>query len=260
MAGSRRDILRIGVIVGVAALVMARPWQGLREPEVTLEEIPGLAPLRRFSGAGDTSGGRATQAVFAGLDAGDEPSEAERAAAARLRANPCGALGLTWPEDGPLPITYFTDIRCPSCRRLEASLNALAEDDAVPLRQTTREFPVFGARSEAAARAIVAAAPQGADEMVRAHLRSRPAPETTDAARRMAGSLGLDADAYIDAWESPATTARLAEDRAFARALGLPGTPGLVIGRTVVLGVQPRETLRTLILQELEEGPPAMCT
>jgi predicted DsbA family dithiol-disulfide isomerase len=49
----------------------------------------------------------------------------------------------------------------------------------------------------------------------------------------------------------------LAEDRAAARLLGVPGTPALLIGRTLVIGVQPEAFLRALIAREAEEGPPA---
>jgi protein-disulfide isomerase len=176
-----------------------------------------------------------------------------------LRADICGALGLSWSADEPLPVTYFTDIRCPSCRQLEARLAALAADPATRMRLTTREFPVFGPRSEAAARAIVAAAPFGAAERFRARLRTRPAPADRPGLRALAGSLGVDPDAYLASWQDPATLARLAEDRALARLIGLPGTPGLVVGRTVTVGVQPRDTLRHLMRVESQDGPPAAC-
>lgn len=251
MSTTRRDLLRIGAILGILALVTARPWA--RAPDLAFEGMPGLPPLRRLVPAG-TAGGTATGAVLAGLDA---PPEAEIALTERLRTTLCATLGLTWVPDGALPVTYFTDIRCPSCRILEGSLAALSAE--IPLRLTTREFPVFGPRSEAAARAIVAAGALGAAEPARARLLLRPAPDSAGAAARFASDLGLDAQAYLAAWQSPATTARLAEDRALARLLGLPGTPGLVLGRTVALGALPRATLARLTEIEHAEGPPAAC-
>jgi hypothetical protein len=252
MPTTRRDLLRIGAILGVAAVVMARPWA--RAPDLAFEDMPGLPPLRRFAGPGAVGGSDPGQALFAGLDL---PSEDERALADRLRATICDTLGLGWEPGGPLPITYFTDIRCPSCRVLEASLANLAHE--IPFRLVTREFPVFGPRSEAAARAIVAAGSLGAGETARARLLLRPAPETAEAAAELAADLSLDPETYLAAWRSPDTTARLAEDRALARLLGLPGTPGLVIGRTIALGALPRATLARLMDAERAGGPPAAC-
>ncbi len=260
MAGTtRRDLLRIGALLGMAGLVMARPWRGLRRPELDFEPMPDLPPLRRLSRSGEASGGSPARAVFAGLGEAAEPTASERGAERRLRADICGAFGLSWGADEPLPVTYFTDIRCPSCRRLEASLSALAADGPTRMLLTTREFPVFGPRSEAAARAIVAAAALGAAERFRARLRARPAPADRQGVRGLARSLDVDPDAYLEAWLSPTTAARLAEDRALARLIGLPGTPGLVVGRTVTVGVPPRDTLRHLMRVERRDGPPDAC-
>jgi predicted DsbA family dithiol-disulfide isomerase len=262
MGAGRRDLLRIGVVVVGAGLIMARPWQGLRGPDLVFEDMTGLAPLRRLATRGAASGGDPAQAVFAGLAGAPRPEArilAEEAAMARLRDDPCAAFGLDWTPGGAVPVTYFTDIRCPSCRVLEGSLAALSRDGDVAMRVVTREFPVFGPRSEAAARAIVAAGMQGEAEAMRAKLLSRPAPEGPTAAVRLAAELDIDPAAFVRDLASEAVTRRLAEDRALARLIGLPGTPGLVVGRTVVVGAQPREVLRALIQGEAEDGAPAAC-
>ncbi len=262
MAATRRDALRIGVILGLAALVMARPWQRLGGPDLAFEDMPDLAPLRRLATRGEASGGSAADAVFAGLPGSQRPDAeraAEEAALDRFRSDPCDAFGLDWRPGDPVPVTYFTDIRCPSCRVLEGSLAALARGDAPPMNIVTREFPVFGHRSEAAARAIIAAGMQGGAEGMRVRLRTRPAPEEPAAARRLAEDLGLDPAVFVRDLVSETVTRRLAEDRARASLIGLPGTPALVVGRTVAVGAQPREVLRALLRREDQDGPPAAC-
>lgn len=262
MAGSRRDLLRMGVVLGAAALVIARPWNRLGGPDLSFEDMPDLAPMRSLAARGEASGGSVADAVFAGLPGrarSEDARAAEAAARERFRADPCGAFGLDWPEGAPLPVTYFTDIRCPSCRVLEGRLGAIADDGDPAIDVITREFPVFGARSEAAAHAILSAGMQGEAETMRAHLRTRPAPAEAAAAQRLAGRLGLDTAAFARAWNSQEVTRRLAEDRALARLIGLPGTPGLVVGRTVVIGTQSRDVLRALVRREAREGSPAAC-
>jgi predicted DsbA family dithiol-disulfide isomerase len=259
MAGStRRDLLRIGAVLGAAALVMARPWSAFRTPEIAFADMPRMPPLRRLVAEGAASGGLAGGALLAGLDTVFPPGD--EATAARLGAVPCAALGLPWAGDGPVPVTYFTDIRCPSCRALEATLSAMTDEDPGAMALRTREFPVFGPRSEAAARVILAAGRQGAAEAMRAYLRVRPVPEDRTGLARLAEGQGLDVADFLRDWDGLAVQAQLVEDRVLARLLGLPGTHGLVVGRTIVVGAQPRATLARLVAIEREEGPPDGCS
>jgi protein-disulfide isomerase len=58
---------------------------------------------------------------------------------------------------------------------------------------------------------------------------------------------------------SPAVAARIAETRGLARLFGFPGTPSMVVGRTVVTGALDEGRLLALIAREREEGPPPAC-
>jgi len=95
---------------------------------------------------------------------------------------------------------------------------------------------------------------------MRRQLRTRPAPTSPEGIAALAVTLDLDPGALVDAWQGPAVAESLAEDRALARRLGLRGTPGLVVGRTVVEGALPRGTLLVLMRAERRDGPPAQCT
>lgn len=256
---TRRDFVRIGVILGLTGLVMARPWQGLREPDLSFEDMGDVPPLRRLTGPGEASGGSASSAVLVGLEPPGSRPVAPPATLARLRRDICAMLDLSWPPGGPVPVTYFTDVNCPSCRRLEADLEVLTENASPGFRLNVREYPVFGPRSEAAARVVRAAALQGRDAEVRRHLQNRRAPETEAGVAALATQLGLAPGSLVAAWKGREVADRLAEDRALARLLALPGTPGLVVGRTVVIGSVPRTRLAALLRQEAEAGMPARC-
>jgi len=256
---TRRGVLRVAALMAVAGLIVARPWTGWGTRDLAYEDIPDLPPLRRLATQAAAPSGTATDALFLGLEAPDEPTRP---------ANPlptdsaglCRLFDLPWADGAPVPVTYFTDIRCPSCRVLEGSLAGLARQEPDLFRLRTREFPIFGPRSEAAARAIRAAQGQSASETMRRQLRTRPAPTSPESIAALAVTLDLDPGALVDAWQGPAVAESLAEDRALARRLGLRGTPGLVVGRTVVEGVLPRATLLDLMRTERRDGPPAQCT
>lgn len=256
-APSRRAALRTGLLLGGAVVVMARPWRNWAAPDLAFEDLDGLPPLRRLIDRGETSLPTGAGAL-AGLDQRTAPDRADLREA--LAADLCGALGLSDWTSPEVPVSYFTDIRCPSCRVLEARLSRLADTGDTPFTLRTREYPVFGPRSEAAARIIVAGRNQGAGDTLRAVLQRRPPPETAHAVRDLGHGLALDGDALATAWAAPATADRLAEDRALASLLRLPGTPGLVIGRTIVIGARSEAVLAALLAAEAREGPPRDCT
>ncbi|MEJ6394487.1 DsbA family protein [Gymnodinialimonas sp. 2305UL16-5] len=241
---TRRGLLKGALFLGGAWAIMARPWNWVLMPELSYEPIEGLAPFRRLANGGDISagGGSAADAVLVGLDA---PDRVDPAILQRLRDDPTAALWDGWDGTGPVPVTYFTDIRCPICRVLEPRLAAL---DGI--RLTTREYPLFGDISVQAARGILSAAQQGQGEAMRSRLHRAPPGLGDDALVQMAAGLGLDAARFEADLAGPEVAARLAEDRGLAQIFGLPGTPALIIGRTSVVGLQSVDMLEQIVAAE----------
>lgn len=255
MAG-RRAFLKAGAFGALAILLVLRPWTRLRTPDLLFATIRGMPPFRVFVGSGALSGGGAVDPMLIGLS-GPSRSEADLRLETRLRETACARLLGGWAPGGPVPVTYFTDLRCVNCVAIERILASLTEADAAAIDLKVREFPVFGPTSELAARAALAADAQGAGAAMRSRLR-RSVPATSTAAMQAhAVDMGLDPALFARTLSGPAIADRLAEDRAFARMLGVPGTPALLIGRTLVIGVQPRSTLDALIAQEALEGRPS---
>lgn len=147
----------------------------------------------------------------------------------------------------PLAVV-FTDFRCPHCRTLETTLDAMG----VPYER--REWPLFGPASVAAARAALAAAAQGRRaEMTARLLRTSFAPNEAWL-RAVAAEEGLDAERLLADMAGPDVEAALRETAALARLFGLRGTPTLFYGRTIVEGVAPRAVLNAVMARESRDN------
>jgi protein-disulfide isomerase len=139
----------------------------------------------------------------------------------------------------------FTDYQCPSCRKADPALRAAITRDG-NVRVIYRDWPVFGERSERAAKVALAAHRQGVYAAL--HRRLMTSPSLDDRALRIAvEDVGgkweqLEADLLTDELGIADQLARTSSD---ASALGLAGTPGYLIGPLLVEGaLTEREFLR----------------
>jgi len=152
--------------------------------------------------------------------------------------------------DGPAVVTIvvFSDYRCAPCRRAHPALvRAVAADGRV--RVVAKEWPIFGPRSEAAARVALAADRQGRYAPVNDALMREPralsAPVLRETVRRAGGDgdrLARDLARY-----GPAIDNQLRTNAVQAQALGLPGTPAYLAGRWLVVGALDERGFRRLI-------------
>ncbi len=237
---SRRKVLKGVLFLGAAWAIVARPWTWVMAPDLTYQEIEGLAPFRSLATGGEVSGGGdPSAAIFAGLN---DRAATDPVLEQSLRDSLTEVLWGDWDGTGPVPVTYFTDINCPICRVLERRLAVL---DGIAL--TTREYPIFGETSEQAARAILAAGRQGAAEAMRHRLQRAPMAATDAIVEGAARSLSLDLDQFAADLAGPQVAARLAEDRALAGIFQLPGTPALVVGRTRIVGLVALDVLQAVV-------------
>jgi len=147
--------------------------------------------------------------------------------------------------EGNLTVVMFTDYQCPSCRMADPALRAAIAHDG-NVRLVYRDWPVFGERSERAAKVALAAHRQGVYAAL--HHRLMTSASLDDPALRIAvEEVGgnweqLEADLLTDGPEIADQLARTSRD---AFALGLAGTPGYLIGPLLVEGaLTEREFLR----------------
>jgi protein-disulfide isomerase len=247
---------RRALTFGAAAAVLAAAYgagpalRAVLPQRFEFEPLPDLPGFRRLA-SGDTSG---AIDPLAGIAAGPRPPEADAEA---LRADLCSALFGGPAPAGVVPVAYFTDVSCAFCRVLSPRLAAVAAEGGV--RVTRHEWPLFGERSELAARAAIAAEAQGVGDAFHAALMRGgfvPTPAFLDT---LAGRVGADPARLRADMAASATDAAVARARGLARLFGFPGTPGLVVGRTALAGAIDEARLAALIDRERADGQPPAC-
>ncbi|MEE4186818.1 MAG: DsbA family protein, partial [Roseobacter sp.] len=160
-----------------------------------------------------------------------------------------------WGEE--LPIAIFSDFNCPYCKVLEQRLMDL-RDSGAPVRLIWHELPLLGPSSVRYARAVLAARFLGAEARARAYLKTHVLRPGEDALGEMALALDLLPDMLIREFNGARVSIALAESMALGGRLGIPGTPGTVIGRTLVVGAISEADLKALIALEQSE-PRTLC-
>jgi len=251
----RRDLLIIGATIGAIYGLRAVPWDRYFGRGPTYSSIAGLAPFRTLKTSGQVSG---ASLAFIGLDAMDGDDPARRARATSVKTDLCGALFGTNRSAGVVPVAYFSEFLCPYCRALERDLDEILAEEAGKIRLVQHELPIFGPPSELAARASVAAARQGLQEPLRQRFMRTSLVADQRSVLAVATGVGLDSARLAVDMNSAQVQAELDRTRALADVFGFVGTPGLVVGRTVVKGAVPSSLLRRIIADELSL-PPLAC-
>lgn len=154
--------------------------------------------------------------------------------------------------DATVTVVEFLDYRCGYCRRVAPDVKALIAGDP-DVRVVYMELPILGPRSDEAARAALAAARQGAYAPMHDALMSTDIdpPGTIESVAR---TLGLDMERFARDREDPAFDETIARTRVLARALGITGTPGFVIGTRIVRGAMPRAALERAVTEARDAG------
>lgn len=191
--------------------------------------------------------------MFAGLET---PEEA--AASARLPKDLCRAIFPQPVAPGHLPVAVFSDYYCPFCSILDRRLADLQAGGA-PISLLFHELPLLGERSVWAARVALAASLQGDHTTIHLDMMQRVLRPGVVGIRDLARLHDLDVAQLTEDVSSARITSQLEEALALGRVLGIPGTPGMVVGRTLVVGALPEAELSRLIALE-RETPLSSCT
>ena len=250
----RRQAILLPIVVAalLGAAVYWRPRQTL-----AYHPLRGLTPFRQLISDGARSSG---SIALIGMD-GSAPGPDDAALDLRsteVRADLCGALfGIGFGDDSRIPLAYFTDVNCPNCRILEHGLSSVMARDPTGLRLVRHELPLLGPASVIAARALLAADAQGRRENLAKRL-TRASFVTDEALiRALAGSIGIDANRLLIEMKSPSVEAHLLTSQALAREFGLAGVPALFVGRTLITGAVPGDTIMKVIEDERAMSAPA---
>jgi protein-disulfide isomerase len=149
---------------------------------------------------------------------------------------------------GDVSIVEFFDYRCPYCKALQPSLDALIKQDA-KLRIVYKEFPILGSASILAARIALAARKQGKYSVFHARMMATEgeAEITDQVVLGVAKASGLDLEKLRTDIQAPEVDAIIQRNYKVADELGIDGTPGIIVGDSIANGVADMATLKQMI-------------
>ncbi len=137
--------------------------------------------------------------------------------------------------NGDVTLVEFFDYNCPYCRTMVPTL-AQAEAADPHLRLVYKVWPILGTSSIAPAKAALAADKQGKFIALHRALYQLRGEVDENKALATAAAIGLDMERLNSDMQSDAIAAMVTRNLALARALGIDGTPGFVIGTRVLVG------------------------
>ena len=151
--------------------------------------------------------------------------------------------------DGKITLYEFSDYNCGYCKRVFQPIQQLLRENP-DVRLVIKEFPILSQSSLVAAKAAIAAQMQGKFGAYHIALMTYRGQITNDVVIRLATEAGVNKKQLKLDMESRKTEAIIQRTREAATALGINGTPGLVIGNKVVTGAIGLNELIKLIAEE----------
>jgi len=148
--------------------------------------------------------------------------------------------------NGDVTLVEFFDYRCPYCKAIEPSLEAMIKEDG-KLRVVYKEFPILGPVSVFASRAAIAARKQGKYAAFHDRMMALKGAIDDTAVMNVAQAAGLDLTKLKRDMASADTERIIKRNYALADALGIDATPALLIGNRLTMGAVDIDRLRQLI-------------
>lgn len=129
---------------------------------------------------------------------------------------------------GDVTLVEFYDHQCHYCKQVAPLVQKIREGDK-NLRVVFKEFPIFGANSEYAAKAALAARKQGKYVVLHDALLKEKGKLNPALVLKIAKDAGIDTTQLKKDMKDPLIAKQLEENKKLASALGLNGTPAFVI-------------------------------
>lgn len=158
--------------------------------------------------------------------------------------------------EGDITLVEFMDYRCSFCRQAHPEVAELLKKDG-RIRWIVKEFPILGPDSTLASRfAIAVLEVGGSGAYGRAHdaLMTLRARVTTDALKKLAGDLGLDAGAVMARMDSETVTKVIDQNHALAQRLQISGTPTFILQDRFLRGYVPLDAMTDLVAKARKGG------
>lgn len=233
--------------LGLAGLLAAMPaMSGASAAGFTAEQRAEIIAIMRNALQKDPSILRdAIEALRA--DENQREQASSRAAIAQMRDKLIDANDhVAGNPKGDVTIVEFFDVRCGYCKRLEPTMAQLLAQDK-NIRLVYKDLPVLGPASVLGARAVMAARKQNAYEKMREALMHGSPNITMASLEAQAKTLNLDWERLKRDMDDPAIKAQIDSNLALAHALGIQGTPAMVIGSELIPGAVGLEELKQAV-------------
>ena len=149
---------------------------------------------------------------------------------------------------GDVTIVEFFDYRCPYCKEVEPSLEALLKEDP-RIRVVYKEFPILGPESLIASRVSLAALKQSPQKYTRLHaaLMNLKGELSPDVIMKTAESVGLDITKIKADMNGHDIEALIKRNYDLADSLKITGTPAFIIGNAMSPGAIDLATFRKMV-------------
>ncbi|HKX08592.1 MAG TPA: DsbA family protein [Stellaceae bacterium] len=156
---------------------------------------------------------------------------------------------------GDVTIVEFFDYRCPYCKQVEPSLEALLKEDP-RIRVVYKEFPILGPESLIASRVSLAALKQSPQKYARLHtaLMNLKGELSPDVILKTAESVGLDVTKIKADMNGRDIEALIKRNYDLADALKISGTPAFIIGTAMSPGAVDLATFRKMVADARKSG------
>ncbi|HEY3695457.1 DsbA family protein [Phenylobacterium sp.] len=136
--------------------------------------------------------------------------------------------------DGKVTVVEFFDYNCGYCKLAAPQVLKLIQENP-DIRFVFKEFPIFGAASDSAAKvALTPAGKANGLALYQAWMAEKPLDEA--GIDRQLAALGLNPSQVRKASDTPEIAKQVAEIRALAAKLKVQGTPAFIVGDTMIPG------------------------
>ena len=181
------------------------------------------------------SGGIVSCGTSAGDDSASAPAEFSIPADQQDKLVPADARTITDPADPQATLVLFTDYQCPYCAMMDTLIQQAKADYGDQVQIVVRNYPLpKHQNAEPSARAVEAAAEQGAMEQMAAKIFEHQQDWKTESSvddifAGYAEELGLDMEQFEADYNSDAIKDRVARDLQDAQDLSIQHTPTLLL-------------------------------
>lgn len=159
--------------------------------------------------------------------------------------------------DGDVTIVEFFDYRCGFCRRHFPQVMKLVAEDG-NIRYMPKQFPILDRPgqdpvSRLASQAAIAAQKQGKFEEFHVAIMSEPGSVTEDAIYNVASRIGLDVIRLKSDMNDKLLDKKIENSLAIGQDIGFSGTPGYIIGDTIITGAEGYDRLRAAVAKARQD-------